>query len=118
MRLHLLCDAVRAFPGSVLRGLDLLPSLAAEEMLTKPRTVCGCQPAAATSSQVEGSGLGLAIAKWIADMQDARISVDSTEHTGSIFRIVFPVFRKDSAQPGSPLALVARYDPVGRFGAS
>lgn len=39
---------------------------------------------------VEGAGLGLAIAKWIADMHQASISVESTEGRGTVFRVVFP----------------------------
>ena len=42
-------------------------------------------------SQVEGSGLGLAIAKWIAEMHHADLSVISTEHQGTTFRIAFPI---------------------------
>jgi heavy metal sensor kinase len=41
-------------------------------------------------SQVEGSGLGLAIAKWIAEIHHAELSVDSNEHHGTVFRVVFP----------------------------
>jgi len=41
-------------------------------------------------SQVEGSGLGLAIAKWIAEIHHAELSVDSEEHQGTVFRVVFP----------------------------
>jgi heavy metal sensor kinase len=41
-------------------------------------------------SQVEGSGLGLAIAKWIAEIHHADLSVDSKEHKGTIFSLVFP----------------------------
>jgi heavy metal sensor kinase len=41
-------------------------------------------------SQVEGTGLGLAIARWIADIHHADISVDSQEHRGTVFRVVFP----------------------------
>jgi signal transduction histidine kinase len=40
-------------------------------------------------SLVEGSGLGLAIAKWIAEFHQAELSVDSKEHHGTIFRVVF-----------------------------
>ena len=43
-------------------------------------------------SQVEGSGLGLAIAKWIAEIHHADLSVDSTEHHGTIFRVIFQRF--------------------------
>lgn len=42
-------------------------------------------------SEVEGSGLGLSIAKWIANVHQAALSVESTENAGSIFRIVFPL---------------------------
>jgi heavy metal sensor kinase len=41
-------------------------------------------------SQVEGSGLGLAIAKWIAEVHRADLSVESKEHQGTVFRLVFP----------------------------
>jgi heavy metal sensor kinase len=41
-------------------------------------------------TQVEGAGLGLAIAKWIADMHQASISVESIEGRGTTFRVVFP----------------------------
>jgi signal transduction histidine kinase len=41
-------------------------------------------------TQAEGSGLGLAIAKWIADMHQASIAVESTEGSGTTFRVVFP----------------------------
>lgn len=41
-------------------------------------------------SQQEGSGLGLAIAKWIADVHDASITVESRERAGSVFRIDLP----------------------------
>jgi heavy metal sensor kinase len=41
-------------------------------------------------TQVDGVGLGLAIAKWIADMHQAAISVESTEGRGTTFRVVFP----------------------------
>lgn len=40
--------------------------------------------------QVEGSGLGLAIAKWIAEIHHAVLSVESAEHQGTVFRVVFP----------------------------
>jgi signal transduction histidine kinase len=42
-------------------------------------------------SQVEGSGLGLAIARWIAEMHQADLTVTSTEHRGTTFRITFPL---------------------------
>ncbi len=43
-------------------------------------------------SQVEGAGLGLSIAKWIAEIHDARLWVESGESVGSTFQVVFPVF--------------------------
>lgn len=49
-------------------------------------------------SHVEGSGLGLAIAKWIADVHDARLCVDSTEGVGSAFQVVLPVFLEEPVQ--------------------
>jgi len=42
-------------------------------------------------SQVEGSGLGLAIAQWIAEIHHADISVTSTEHQGTTFRVAFSI---------------------------
>jgi signal transduction histidine kinase len=44
-------------------------------------------------SQVAGSGLGLAIAKWIAEMHHAELSVASTEHEGTTFRVEVPLCR-------------------------
>jgi heavy metal sensor kinase len=41
-------------------------------------------------TQADGSGLGLAIAKWIADMHQAAISVESAEGLGTSFRVTFP----------------------------
>ena len=40
-------------------------------------------------SEVEGSGLGLSIARWIADVHQARLWVESKENVGSTFRIDF-----------------------------
>lgn len=39
-----------------------------------------------------GSGLGLSIGRWIADAHGAELSVESTPHQGSIFRIRFPKY--------------------------
>jgi signal transduction histidine kinase len=39
--------------------------------------------------EVNGTGLGLAIAKWIADAHHAKLSVQSREREGSVFRIEF-----------------------------
>jgi heavy metal sensor kinase len=41
-------------------------------------------------TQVDGSGLGLAIAKWIAEVHNAVIAVESTEGHGTTFCVVFP----------------------------
>ena len=40
---------------------------------------------------MDGAGLGLAIAKWIADIHNAVIAVESAEGRGTTFRVVFPV---------------------------
>jgi heavy metal sensor kinase len=40
-------------------------------------------------SEVEGFGLGLSIAKWIANVHQATLSVESKENAGSTFRIDF-----------------------------
>jgi heavy metal sensor kinase len=45
----------------------------------------------AARSQQTGTGLGLAIAKWIADVHQATLEVESEEEKGSIFRITFPL---------------------------
>ncbi|HLH44361.1 MAG TPA: ATP-binding protein [Bryobacteraceae bacterium] len=54
--------------------------------------------------QVEGSGLGLAIAKWIADIHQARLSVESSENRGALFRIVFPAYAPTPAPLRAPAA--------------
>ena len=41
--------------------------------------------------EVNGTGLGLAIAKWIAGAHRAKLSVQSREHEGSVFRVEFAV---------------------------
>lgn len=48
--------------------------------------------------QWEGSGLGLAIGKWIADVHEARITVESREGAGSIFQVSFPILPERSPQ--------------------
>jgi signal transduction histidine kinase len=54
-------------------------------------------------SQVEGSGLGLSIASWIANVHQATLSAESVENTGSIFKIVFPLYAGDGGrQKDSP----------------
>jgi heavy metal sensor kinase len=42
-------------------------------------------------TQMDGAGLGLAIAKWIADIHNAVIAVESAEGRDTTFRVVFPV---------------------------
>ena len=58
--------------------------------------------------QEEGTGLGLAIAKWIADAHHARITVDSIEHWGTTFEVVFPLAEK----------IVERWGPSGHVRAA
>jgi two-component system, OmpR family, heavy metal sensor histidine kinase CusS len=41
-------------------------------------------------SETPGSGLGLAIARWIADIHQARIEVESEPGVGSTFQVLFP----------------------------
>jgi signal transduction histidine kinase len=43
--------------------------------------------------EVNGTGLGLAIAKWIAGAHHARLSVESREREGSVFRVEFALLR-------------------------
>jgi heavy metal sensor kinase len=45
----------------------------------------------ARSREPGGSGLGLAIARWIAEKHGGRIEVHSTQGSGSIFRLHFPL---------------------------
>jgi heavy metal sensor kinase len=45
----------------------------------------------AARSQQTGTGLGLAIAKWIADVHQATLEVESGEKGGSTFRVTFPL---------------------------
>jgi signal transduction histidine kinase len=42
---------------------------------------------------VNGTGLGLAIAKWIAGVHEAKLSVQSREREGSVFRVEFALLR-------------------------
>jgi signal transduction histidine kinase len=42
---------------------------------------------------VNGTGLGLAIAKWIAGVHQAKLSVQSREREGSVFRVEFALLR-------------------------
>jgi heavy metal sensor kinase len=43
----------------------------------------------ASRSQEDGTGLGLAIAKWIAEVHQAVVSVESAENAGTSFQIAF-----------------------------
>jgi heavy metal sensor kinase len=43
--------------------------------------------------EVNGTGLGLAIAKWIAGAHHAKLSVQSREREGSVFRLEFALLR-------------------------
>jgi heavy metal sensor kinase len=53
-------------------------------------------------SQVEGNGLGLAIAKWIADLHQADLSVESERQKGSAFRLEFPFSDRWTLSDQSP----------------
>jgi len=47
-----------------------------------------------------GTGLGLAIAKWIADVHQADLAVESEPGAGSVFTVVFPVQSSGSLKVG------------------
>ncbi len=48
------------------------------------------------ANRVKGSGLGLAIVKHIMDAHEGKIYVNSTPGEGSLFRLLFPVNKKQS----------------------
>jgi len=53
----------------------------------------------ARARETGGIGLGLAIARWIAEMHDATIRVDSAPGSGSVFTVTFPgSIRRDRAR--------------------
>lgn len=45
----------------------------------------------ARSRNMGGTGLGLSIVKWLVENNAGRIEVESTEHEGSLFRIILPL---------------------------
>lgn len=49
------------------------------------------------SRSVQGTGLGLALVKKIAEIHGAAVELESEMGKGSCFRIIFPVFEKNSA---------------------
>jgi len=64
-------------------------------------------------SQVEGTGLGLAIAKWVADVHEGHLWVETSEGVGSTFRVVLPAYVEP---PGSTRCVgvpAAECDSVG-----
>jgi len=65
-------------------------------------------------SQQEGSGLGLAIAKWIADVHDASITVESREGAGSVFQLDFPILREPVHESPSQSFSRPQFDSVNR----
>ena len=50
----------------------------------------------ARSREVPGSGLGLSIARWIAEIHNGRIEVQSQLGAGSTFRVVLPLLPANS----------------------
>jgi heavy metal sensor kinase len=98
----LLDNAVKYTPagGSIVVGLMATPSEAvltvrdsgigiSEELL--PRIFDRFVRADPSRGEINGTGLGLAIAKWIADAHHARLTAQSREHEGSVFRVEFPL---------------------------
>ena len=100
----LLDNAVKYTPakGSIAVGLMATPSEAVltvhdsgigipEELL--PHIFDRFVRADPSRGEVNGTGLGLAIAKWIAGAHHAKLSVQSREREGSVFRVEFALLR-------------------------
>jgi heavy metal sensor kinase len=98
----LLDNAVKYTParGRIAVGLTTTPSEAVltvrdtgigipEDLL--PRIFDRFVRADPSRGEVNGTGLGLAIAKWIAGAHRARLTVQSRENEGSVFRLEFPL---------------------------
>jgi heavy metal sensor kinase len=98
--LILLDNAVKYTPakGTIAVGLMATPSEAvltvrdsgigiSEELL--PHIFDRFVRADPSRGEVNGTGLGLAIAKWIAGAHHAKLSVQSREREGSVFRVEF-----------------------------
>ncbi len=47
-----------------------------------------------------GTGLGLAIAKWIADVHQADLAVESVPGAGAVFTVAFPAQSSGSLKVG------------------
>jgi heavy metal sensor kinase len=100
----LLDNAVKYTPdeGKIVVGLMATPYVVvltvrdsgigiAEELL--PHIFDRFVRADPSRGEVNGTGLGLAIAKWIAGTHQAKLSVQSREREGSVFRVEFALLR-------------------------